>query len=503
MRRINEQKAGVLLSYVNLALGSIVPLLYTPIMLEILGQAEYGLYSLSCSVTNYLSLLNLGMGSAIVRYMAKYRSEGNTDGARRLMGLFVTLYSCMAVLVCIGGGILASLSDVFFSEGLTSAEIAKLRVLIVIMTLNVAISLPTSTFMSVISAYERFTFSKSLAIAETVLVPALNLVVLYLGKGSVGIAIIAISVQIVARVIDFLYCKSQLKIVPVFKNMPTHLLKELAGFCFFVFLSTIVDMLYWSTDKVLIGAVLGSVMVGIYNVGGVFTAIMQSLAHAISNVFTPRVMMMASGKEQSPEEISSLMIRIGRLQFFIVSFILSGYAVFGQQFLLFWAGEGYEDAYFIALLTMIPLTVPLIQSIAFSTIMAQNKHGFRSIVYAIIAVANVVSTYLVLPHYGIIGAAVCTAIAFALGNGIIMNIYYHKVIHLNIPKFWGNICRISVVPICMTVLGLVVTQKFLPPASIPVFLAEVAGYSVLFWIATWFDSMNRNEKQLMLSFLKK
>ncbi|MDQ9443851.1 polysaccharide biosynthesis C-terminal domain-containing protein, partial [Serratia marcescens] len=69
------------------------------------------------------------------------------------------------------------------------------------------------------------------------------------------------------------------------------------------------------------------------------------------------------------------------------------------------------EAYYIALYTMIPLAIPLIQNVAYNTILAQKKHKFRSIIYAIIAVVNVISTYMAIPKYGIIGAAVCTAIA--------------------------------------------------------------------------------------------
>ena len=69
MEKKNELKAGVLLSYVNLAIGMIIPIIYTPVMLRLLGQAEYGLYSLSNSVISYLSLLTFGLGGSILRYL--------------------------------------------------------------------------------------------------------------------------------------------------------------------------------------------------------------------------------------------------------------------------------------------------------------------------------------------------------------------------------------------------------------------------------------------------
>ena len=74
--RHNQLHSGVYLSYINLAISFVIPFVYTPVMLRLLGQAEYGLYSLSNSVIGYLTLLSFGFGTTIVRYIAKYRAEG-------------------------------------------------------------------------------------------------------------------------------------------------------------------------------------------------------------------------------------------------------------------------------------------------------------------------------------------------------------------------------------------------------------------------------------------
>lgn len=502
MRNINELKAGTLLSYVNLAISCIIPLFYTPIMLDILGQEEYGLYSLSNSVISYLNLLNFGMGTAVIRYITKSRAEGNTDEVRRYLGLFSIIYSCLACLVCIGGLVLINLSGTMFGQGLSDAEIAKMRVLLVIMTANTAISFPLGIYSSVVIAYEKYIYNKLICIAETILSPVVNLVILYAGFGSVGMAAAGVFVCIVNALLYGAYCVKRLHIYPVFKNMPVWFLRELVGFCAFVFLSSIVDMLYWATDKVLIGALIGSAAVAVYNIGGTFTSILQNMAHAISNVFSTRVNVMVA-KDTPKREISELLIRIGRLQYLIVSLILSGYIVFGQVFIRLWAGEGYADAYWIALMTMIPLAIPLIQNIAFATILAENKHRFRSIVYAIIAVLNVVSTYLVLPYYGIIGAAACTAISFILGQGIIMNIYYYRATKLDIPAFWTNIGKMSVVPVCMVITGCVLVQYVLPMTSLWWFLGWVIVYTAVFAVLSWCFSMNQYERDLVLGLVRK
>lgn len=502
MKNINQLKAGALLSYINLGLGCIIPLLYTPIMLRTLGQAEYGLYSLSNSIISYLSMLNFGMGSAVMRYVTKCRAEGDKRGVENIIGLFTIIYSILAVLVIIFGVFLSVFANTFFSRGLSGEEISRLRVLLILMTLSTAVSFPVSVFSSIVVAYEKYIFRRVIDIAGTVLLPVFNLIALFMGTGSVGMAVVGLIIQILYAPIFLWFNAKILNIFPRFGKPQPGLLKEIWGFSAFVFLSMIVDLLYWSTDKVLIGAMVGSVAVAIYNVGGTFTSMLQNMSSAISNVFVPRVTMMVV-KEVANDEISELLIRIGRLQYLVISLMLSGYIVFGRIFIHFWSGDAYEDAYWIALLTMIPLTIPLIQNIAYNTILAQKKHQFRAIIYAIIAIINVVSTYLVLPHYGIIGAAVCTGIAFMVGNGIIMNIYYYKVTKLNIGKFWKNIGQMTIIPAVLVIAGYWEVNCYIPVKGITRFLVEVIIYTLVFCGLSWKITMNQYEKNLFCDLIKK
>lgn len=495
MKKFNEIKTGIILTYIILGVGFVIPLLYTPVMLNLMGQTEYGLYSLTTSVVGYLSLLTFGIGTAIVRYITLYRVRKTIEDLQSLLGMFITIYSVIAVLMLIIGGGLTIFTDALFGNGLTELEIAKMRVLMIIMTINTAISLPLSVFIAVTTAYEKFIAQKLISLIETILTPIINIFVLYAGFRSVGMAVAALILSIVHSVIYFIYVATKLKIYPSFKNMPFHLFKELLVFSGFIFLSSIVDMLYWATDKVLIGAVIGSAAVAVYNIGNTFNTILQKMASALSGIFAPRIMGMV-GKDASPAELSDTVIRIGRLQYLIVSLILSGFIVFGQKFLVYWAGEGYEDAYYVALLTMIPLGIPLIQNSAFNILLAQNKHKFRSIVYAGIAVLNIISTFLVLPYYGIIGAAMCTAISFVLGQGIVMNVYYYKVIRLDIPYFWKNIGKMTIVPVFMIAGGLSFFKYIFSITSLSMMLIFAGVFTVIFVLLSWLISMNQYERQL-------
>ena len=500
-KKVNELKVGSIITYINLIISTIIPLLYTPIMLRILGQEEYGLYSLSNSVISYLTLLNFGFGTAIIRFISKFRVEGDHDKIEGVTGLILSIYGIIAIVVCIVGFLLTKGTGLFFGTGLTVNEIQRLKVLMIVMTVSTAISFPVSVLSSVSVAYEKYIFRKMVDMIATIATPILNLIVLFLGYASIGLAIIGLGIQLIYGIIFIWYCKQKLNVVPRFKDMPFYMVKEILGFSIYVFASSIIDMLYWATDKVLIGAVLGTVAVAVYNIGGTFTSMLQNMSSAISGVFGTRVNMMVFGN-QSMEKLSELLIRIGRLQYYIVSLILSGYIVFGQIFIDVWAGKDYSQAYIIGLLTMVPLAVPLIQSIAFSVISAQNKLKFRTIVYALIAVLNVIGTILAMPKFGIIGAAACTAVAFIVGNGILMNWYYWRVIKLDIIGFWKNIIRISIAPVIMVVVGTVVLRVITVKNLWMVLILGVM-YVVLFGIASWILEMNDYEKSLVTGMFHK
>lgn len=498
-REINELKAGSILSYVNLIISTIIPLFYTPIMLRILGQAEYGLYSLSNSVISYLTLLNLGLGNAAIRFVTKYRVEDDHEMIEGVVGMIIFIFSIISIVVCVIGFALTKGSGVFFGGGLTSNEIGKLKILMIIMTLSTAISFPVSVLGSISIAYEKYIFRKVVDGIFTILAPVLNLIVLYMGFASVGMACIGLVTQIISGMIYYEYCRTKLKVSPRFHNMPFFIMKDVLGFSMFVFISSVIDMLYWATDKVLIGAMVGTTAVAVYNIGGTFTSMLQNMSSVISGVFATRVNVMVFSN-QPIDELSKLLIRIGRLQYYIVSFILSGYIVFGKAFLHFWAGDSYSLAYYVGLLTMIPLAVPLIQNIAFIVISAQNRLKFRSVVYAIAAIGNIVGTILLLPKYGIIGAAVCTALAFCIGHGICMNLYYWKVTKLDIILFWKNILRLTFVPAILSAVFVNVFRIY-KITSIHYFILFVVLFSGLFVCTSWFFSMNRYEKDLIKSLL--
>ena len=78
--KVNQLKFGAVLSYASLAIGVVVSLVYTPIMLQRLGTQEFGVYNLVLPIVSYLNLLSFGLGSTYTRYYSRYRVADDQEG---------------------------------------------------------------------------------------------------------------------------------------------------------------------------------------------------------------------------------------------------------------------------------------------------------------------------------------------------------------------------------------------------------------------------------------
>lgn len=502
MAKVNQLKAGVVLSYLNMAIGTIVPMFYTPIMLNIMGQSEYGTYGLANSVMGYIGLLNFGMGSTMARYITKYRAEDDKDGEQRIMGLFVIIFTIIALLIFIVGIVVTLNLDIFYGKSLTSNELATMKKLLLLLTFNTAFFLPCAVFNSVTIAHEKYIFNRMMNVIITSVTPFVNLAVLFMGFRSVGIVMASTVISFLVNFAYIIYSCKKLHMIPKFKNMPFGLLKEIVIFSFFIFLGQIVDTLYWTTDKVIIGAAMGTAAVAVYNIGATFNTYVMQFSTTLSGVLVPRVTTMVT-QNVSKEELSRLFIKVGRLQFIVISFMVSAFISFGKPFILMWAGPDYGGAYTVALLVMIPFTIPLIQNTGISILIAQNKHSFRSTLYFVIAVFNVVLTVLLVGKYGIIGAAFATCFGYFIGQICIMNWYYHKKIGINIPLFWLNILKMLPIMAVMTVLGLFATNKLVEIDSWGKFFIGAIIYTAIYAVGAYFVMMNDYEKDVFRRPVKK
>lgn len=501
---VNQLKAGVVLNYVVIFLNTIVGLLYTPYMLRMMGQSEYGLYSLVASVIAYLTVLDLGFGNAIVRYTAKFRAEKKTEEQYEMFGMFFLLYLVIGIIAFgIGLGLYFNV-DTLFGNTMTTVELGRARIMMLLLVANLAFTFPMSIWGSIIQAYEDFVFQKSLNIFRIILNTAVMICLLHFGYKAVAMVVVQTIFNVLTLVVNFIYCRRKLNIHIYFRFKHFHwgFLKEVAIYSFWIFLNAIMDRVYWSTGQFVLGAMVGTAAVAVFAIAIQLEGMYMQFSTAISSVFLPKVTAMVA-TNRSRKEISDLFIRTGRIQYIVLAYILSGFIIFGRQFIELWAGAYYSDAYIISLLFFIPLTVPLIQNLGITILQARNEMKFRSVLYIIIALVSLAMQIVLTRYFGGIGCAMGVSGALVVGQILIMNVYYRHRQDLDIKTFWKEISKMSIIPIVLIFSSMLVIRHFFALDSWGKLILGIAAFSLVYIPLFFRFSMTDDERNLFISMFHK
>ncbi len=497
----SQRKSGAILSYLAILLNTLIQIVYAPFLIRMLGQSEYGLYSLVSSIIGYLTILDLGFGNAIIVYTSKYKSQGKIEEEKKLHGMFFVIFLIIGLIAGILGIILFLNVGKIFGETLTENEILKAKAMMLILSVNLVITFSFSIYSSILSAYERFTFKKIIAILNSILKPLIMLPLLFIGYKSLTLIIIISILNIFTCLSNYLYCKKKLNIIIKFNGFDKKIFKVIFGYSIFIFIGEIVDKINWSADQFILGAVSGTIAVSIYSVASQLNNMFISFSSIMSSIFLPKISKMVATKVDD-KKISDEFVKIGRIQFFIIFLMASGFVVLGKNFITLWAGDSYIESFYVALVLILPLCVPLIQTLGLSIMQAKNKYKFRAIITFIMSIINIIVSIFLARRYGPLGAAIGTSISLIVCNIVILNIYYYKALKLDIFKFWKEIFK-QIIPFSIPIAIIIAFKLITKLDGWSGIIISGGLYTIMYGLTSYFIVMNEYEKELIKKILIK
>jgi O-antigen/teichoic acid export membrane protein len=503
---------GASLSYALTIIANALGFILAPFLLGRLGSTQMGIYETIGALAGYMAVLDFGVNSTITRYISKYRAEKQEERTQNLLAHCLILYSVLAAAVLAIGvllwfnlePIIKSLSAFQGKEGFDLTNIGTAKTMFLILLANIALSLPLRTFTAAMNGYELFTLPRLLNILRVLLRFVLILIFISLKFGVLTIAVIDLVANISILIINMLYVLLKMKQKVRLQKFELPFIKELMIFSLPIFLTMVYDQIFWKVDQLIIFGIMGFASAYVVSAVMRLVVIFMQFSTSISEVFLPRITQMVS-KNASGDDLTDLMIRVGRVQFLILGLILTGYLLFGQNLLISWIGgrDAYTDSqmlnmYYIGCIILVPLTLPLIQNTGISMLVAKNKHHFRSTVYFIIAVLNIGLTIWLVKAFGIVGASIATAIALLLGNGIIINIYYSRAIELKIGRFFKDcVVRLGVPMAISAGFGYLIARFIAFPGSWGNLILCCVIYLVIYAAVMWLLGMNSYEKDMV------
>lgn len=489
------KKRAAILSYLTIVFNLLYSVGMTPFIIRTLGQSEYGVYTLCTSVISYLGLFQFGFSTTYLRYFIKFNSEGEKKKAEELNGMFLIIFAVISGIVLTVGAVLVVNAQGVFGDKITQAEYDIAKPMLTLVIINVMITTIGVPFQALLNAYEEFVFQKLLTLCEIVLKTLVLILCLHFGARSIAIVAVSTGLSIITFICNAAFVFRKLKVRFCFTNFDASLFREMIGFSFFVFLQSIMDMFNWQIDKFLLARFWGTKEIGVYSLGSNFSNCFISLAGAITALYVPYANRLVAEK-RGDEALSALMIRIGRLQFMLGTFIFSALAFLGRPFIRIYAGEGFENAYGVALLLIAPLILPLSMELWFHIARAKALHKTSTTVFTLVALLNTLISIPLCRRYGELGAAAGTCIGMFIANNGFQIWYSQHVIHLDMKLWAKNLLRICPALILPCAAGSVM-MNWVTINTLWDFLMWAVAYTAITAVSFWLFAMNDSEKDLL------
>lgn len=493
----SQRRAGVALGYVNIIVKNLVNLVYTPMLLSFVGQADYGVYQTSNSFVFSLSLLSFGFSQAYVRFYTQKKAHG--EDVRGLNGVYLVLYAVVSVAAFLLGLAFATSAGTVFSASFTPDEVGLARTVMSAMAGSIAVTLFNSVFDAYVLAHEEFRFQQSRQMLTTIATPFCAYALLRLGLGVVGVAVAQLTVNVVLLALNASFCLGRLGMRFDVRRLDTALFRAIAAFSAWIFANQVCDLVNQNVPNVLLGALTSASAVAVFAVSVQVRNVFVSLSSTMSNVFTPEINRIVAESDDNAE-LTRLMTRVGRYQMVLFCWVYGGFAVLGRFFVERWAGAGFADAYWLVLAMTAPLVIPLTQNTGIEIQRAKNMHRARSVAMLLMAAFNVAVTLLASPVVGYWAPAAGYVASISLGNGAFMNWYYQKRVGLDMTFFWRRNLPVLLTGAAATAACLMGTAA-LPVNGWPAFLAWGAAYTVLYAAALWLAVLSTEERAAVASRL--
>lgn len=490
---MNQRKAGALLSYLSLALNSVVGLIYIPMLLSFLSKEQYGLYQMIGALVAYLGTMDFGLANTTTRYYSKYLVTNEIEKQENLLATMGILYSIIACAIIVVGITVLYFVLPFYQNTLSSEEIVIAKILFCIMLFNIAISVPGNIFTSIINSKEKFIFLKTISLINIIFQPIVVYCFLNFKASVLLVALAQTICNLSVIFINFYYSVFKLNTKFKLHKFDFSFVKEIFSFSFFIFLIALMDLMYIKTGQIILGAIVGTVTVAIYSISVQLLMIYRSFSGAIFSVFLPYFSAI-SAKTDDMVENNNTFIKISRIQFLLLSLILCGFILYGKFFILKWAGVGFENSYFYTIIFMIGYLFISSQNTASLILQAKNKHHFFAIVYMLTGISCFILSIPMAYYLGALGCVITTVFCLLIGQGFITNWYYYKI-GIDIFGYIKNVFKLGVVSVLCLLFGLFI-RNIWKINSIPIMIYQIIIFTLIFVSIHWILAFNNYEKNL-------
>lgn len=388
--------------YLAITTEMVVGLLTLPFNLHHLGKEAYGLWMLTGSLMVHFSLLDMGYGGALVKFMAQYRAQRNARALNEIASTLFFVFTAVGVVAYLVTIVLAlSLPHLF---RLTPEEVYMGRWILLIIGLNVALNFPFSVFGGVVAGFQRYDANNVVAVSTSILVGLIGVGVLLLGYGVVPVVASTTAVRIGAF---FLYRLNAYRIYPPlsirWSLVRRDRLREVTGFSVYTSIIDWANKLNYQLDEFVIGAFIGTAPVAVWAVADRVISATQRLTNQLNGVLFPVVV--ESDTTNSQSRLQRVLLEGTRLSLATVLPMAIVLIVLAKPIVRAWVGQKMIDSAAVIQILAFAVACRVGNATGTTLLKGAGKVRYLAIVNIVTGIVNLALSAVLVRPFGLDGVA--------------------------------------------------------------------------------------------------
>lgn len=499
--QINNRNIGIILSYTSTFLNMICGLFLSSFLLRSLGDWEYGLYQTISSFVNYLVVFQFGIGGVLCRNLLVAQKSNDSDAAKKNTATIWYISIFLSVLISVVGILFCKSLPLIYVDNIPDVQMKYAQKLFLILLCYLVISFLSQTVSGVFLGNENYLTENLISILRILLRTVLLVLFCIRNPQSLTIAWIDTVVSIAVLLFSIVYVKRKYVFSFDIRFFDRTVIKNSLPLCIAMLLQAITTQANNNVDKFIISIKMDMESVAVYSVAMYIYSMFSSLTNIPISMYMPQIARSINNGVYG-KELTETLVPSGRLVALIGGTILFGFIAVGKPFIHIVYGEQYGVAWITALIILIPMFINMTGGGVINVLDILNKRQIRSYILMFTTVLNILLTIWIIDYWGFIGAAVATAFSLIFGQVILINIYYYKVLSINMLTFYRHSYKgIFLSEVFATGIGFGVSSLF--ANNILSFFLGGISFVISEMICLFKFGFNQNEKERVLFIWKR
>lgn len=483
-----------------LGLTLVVTFFMSPFLVHTLGDEMYGIWSLLMSFSGYLSLLDLGIGSSLTRYISKYSRDNERDKVNIVINSSISIYLLIGIVILALSPLMAKL---FLSLVNIDQEFKEITYWLLILTSgNVSVLLLRASMRGLYFGFQRYDLVNLVAAAATLIQAGSFYILLSNGFAILSMTVTVLVVNCIVVISYYVILRFKYQFVQIgTKHIKRDEISTIFNYSTFTFINMIANQVIYYTDNFVIGIFMNTGAITYYTIAWSLMEYLKKFCMSFTTVFVPVI---SQYEDQNDFDSIRDALNTGtRYTLIIMLPLCLGGLVLGKPFLAMWMGEKYATACSpILSILLFSQLFELPQRISNAVLYGISRHKVLSYASLIAAAINLLLSIVLIKRFGLIGVAIGTIVPQIILYGLFLPFYTNKVVGQSVVAFLKETYFRLIVPAIILFLTLELCVQFFNPSTYFCLLLEASLSTLSYALIVYLIALNSRERKMIITAMK-